>query len=207
MVGFRAVTERRVLFYGDSFVAGAGDPTALGWVGRVSAAAHAAGLPLTPYNLGIRGQTSVEVAHRWQAEAWPRLFAEASLSVVLSVGANDAVESEIEHEVRVPPSRSVAALAGMLDEAQALELPAFVVGPPPVGDLEADARIVALTDRFSDLCSPRGVPFVPVAEQLLAEQTWLNESAAGDGAHPGAGGYAVLADLVLAGGLLDWLRR
>jgi acyl-CoA thioesterase-1 len=200
------VTERRVLFFGDSFVAGAGDPTALGWVGRVSAAAHAAGLPLTPYNLGVRGQTSVEVAHRWQSEAWPRLFAQASISVVLSVGANDAVDSAIAGEPRVSPTRSVGALAGMLDEAQALELPAFVVGPPPVGERLPDDRLVELTAAFAELCATRGVPFVPVVEPLLGDATWRAECAAGDGAHPAAGGYAALARLVLDGGFLDWLR-
>lgn len=201
------MTERRVLFFGDSFVAGAGDPAALGWVGRVSAAAHAAGLPLTPYNLGVRGQTSVEVAHRWQAEAWPRMLAEALMYVVLSVGANDVLESGIEREPRVAPSRSVAALAGMLDEAQTLELPAFVVGPGPVGTPDGDARVLDLTARFAELCGARAIPFVPIARALLADAAWCGERAAGDGAHPGAGGYAKLAELVLAGGFLDWLRR
>lgn len=199
------MTERRVLFFGDSFVAGAGDPTALGWVGRVSAAAHAAGLPLTPYNLGVRGQTSVEVAHRWQSEAWPRLFAEASMYVVLSVSANDVIESGIPGEPRVSPARSVGALAGMLDEAQALELPAFVVGPPPVSELAPDQRLLDLTERFARLCAARDVPFVPVAGTLTGHALWREEVAAGDGAHPAAEGYAALAELVLAGGFLDWL--
>jgi lysophospholipase L1-like esterase len=173
----------------------------------VTAAAHDAGLPLTPYNLGVRGQTSVEVAHRWQAEAWPRLFAEASMYVVLSFGANDAIESGIAGEPRVTSARSVGTLSTMLDEAQALELPTFVVGPPPVGEQLPDDRLVALTDAFERLCAARDVPFVPVAVPLLENATWRAERAAGDGAHPGAGGYAALAELVLAGGFLDWLSR
>ena len=44
--------DRRVLFFGDSIVAGVGDPEGRGWVGRVVAASFASGLPLTAYPLG-----------------------------------------------------------------------------------------------------------------------------------------------------------
>jgi acyl-CoA thioesterase I len=49
------------------------------------------------------------------------------------------------------------------------------------------------------------VPFVDVFGALCANAAWTAEAAAGDGAHPGAGGYAALAQLVLAGGWLEWL--
>lgn len=50
--------DRRVLFFGDSLVAGVRDPAGKGWVGRVVAASFAEGLALTAYNLGVRGETS-----------------------------------------------------------------------------------------------------------------------------------------------------
>ena len=37
--------DRRVLFFGDSFVAGVGDPTGLGWVGRWWRLRMRAGIP------------------------------------------------------------------------------------------------------------------------------------------------------------------
>jgi len=83
-----AIGDRRVLFFGDSFVAGVGDPTGLGWVGRVVAASHAAGAAMTAYNLGVRGETSVEVAVRWRAESRPRMVADAGYGVVFSFGVN-----------------------------------------------------------------------------------------------------------------------
>lgn len=194
--------DRRVLFFGDSFVAGAGDPRGCGWVGRVTAACW----PLTPYNLGVRGETSVQVAARWQAEAWPRLRAGARSAVVFGVGANDACGDAPGEPPRVPLERSRTALSELLDAAALLELPAFVVGPPPVGESRADARVRELTAAFGELCDARGTPYVPVAERLLRSGTWLAEAAAGDGAHPGAGGYDELAELILAGGFGDWLR-
>lgn len=197
--------DRRVLVFGDSIVAGVGDAEGLGWVGRVVAASWAAGLGLTAYPLGIRRQTSVEVAQRWLAEARPRLVEGADCRVVFAVGVNDTtIEAGAE---RVTPDVSEATLARMLDEAAQLGLAAFVLGPTPVDDAAQTARIAALSERFGAVCATRGVPFCDVLEPLAATGAWLEEAVAGDGAHPGAGGYAELARLVLAGGWMDWLAR
>src|SRR5204863_5458617 len=81
--------DRRVLVFGDSIVAGVGDPEGRGWLGRVVAECWAAGLELTAYPLGVRRQTSVEVARRWRDETLPRLAQDVDCRVVFAVGAND----------------------------------------------------------------------------------------------------------------------
>jgi len=43
-----------------------------------------------------------------------------------------------------------------------------------------------------------GVPYLPVCERLVQAQTWVQEAAQSDGAHPPQGGYAELAALVQA---------
>lgn len=48
------LTDLRVCFVGDSFVAGVGDPQHLGWTGRIAARTYQAGQPLTSYVLGVR---------------------------------------------------------------------------------------------------------------------------------------------------------
>jgi lysophospholipase L1-like esterase len=63
----------RICFIGDSFVNGTGDPTCLGWTGRICAAASDRGHDLTYYNLGIRRQTSADIQARWQQEVSLRL--------------------------------------------------------------------------------------------------------------------------------------
>ncbi len=196
--------DLRLLFYGDSFVAGVGDPEGRGWVGRVVEAAYAASLPLTFYNLGVRHETSVEVARRFEREAEPRLAEGADCRVVVSFGANDA--SEVDGRLRADLDETVGALAAVLGAAADRGLRAFVVGAPPLGDERQVARIASTSARLGVVCRERGVPFVPVVEELLRSTTWFEETARFDGRHPAAGGYGELAQLVLAGGFLDWLR-
>ncbi|HEX8159921.1 MAG TPA: GDSL-type esterase/lipase family protein [Solirubrobacteraceae bacterium] len=195
--------DRRVLFFGDSFVAGTGDPTGLGWVGRVVASSYAAGVALTAYNLGIRGDTSVQVAARWRAEARPRMVAPASYGVVFGFGVNDAVLED--GRVRVDPRRALDSLGRVLDDSAAIGLRPLVVGPAPAGEVADDARVGALSASFQRLAADRGVPFVAVFDALSQSSQWARDVAGGDGVHPGAAGYAALAQLVLKGGWLRWL--
>ena len=195
--------DHRVLFFGDSFGAGVGDPDGRGWVGRVVAASWDARLPLVGYPLGVRRETSVQVAARWRDEARVRLVDSLQARVVFSFGANDATVED--GRVRGEPAVSSATLERVLDEAALLGLPAFVVGPPPVGEDEQDARIMALSRAFRRICGARAVPFADVCSALRESPTWCAEAAAGDGSHPGAGGYAEFAGLVLAAGWIQWI--
>lgn len=191
--------KRRILCFGDSFVAGKGDPEGRGWVGRAVADAVAQGVPTRAVNLGVPGATSRDVLGWWLPRAQPFLAGDEDTRLVISFGANDAGDG------RIAPELSVSALASMLQGAADRRLPVFVVGPGPVGEPADDARILELDDRFAVVCAERGVPYVPVARALLADDTWTREALRGDGAHPGAGGYDVLTALVLAGGFVAWL--
>lgn len=198
------MSDRLVLFFGDSFTAGVGDPTGLGWVGRVVVASHARGLPMTYYNLGVRRETSTDIATRLRSEIAPRLLHGADCRVVLALGANDTMEEN--GRSRVEQSTSAATLTRMLADLSAMSLPVFVIGPGPVGDEEQLTRIALLSDAFGDVCRAASVPFVPVSGPLAVSGIWSAEAAQGDGAHPGAGGYQEFARIVLDGGWLAWLE-
>ncbi|MDT0277855.1 GDSL-type esterase/lipase family protein [Blastococcus goldschmidtiae] len=187
--------DLRICFIGDSFVAGVGDPEQLGWAGRLTAGSARDGLALTSYVLGVRRQTTAEIAGRWAAECRPRLAGgEWEARIVLSAGVNDTTE---EHGApRLAPDRSVAALEEILTGAAHARWPLLVVGPPAVADAAQNERIAELDNRFAQACARRGVPYVAVVTALAADPTWTAEVAAGDGAHPGTDGYAVLAGLV-----------
>jgi acyl-CoA thioesterase-1 len=184
----------RICFFGDSFVNGTGDPTGLGWVGRVAAAAQRRGHDLTAYNLGIRRDTSADVAQRWQEEARRRLPPEFDGRLVFSFGANDCV---VENGApRVTPDRALDNARSMLEAAKRGH-PTLMLGPPPLPLLDgADRRIAALSQDFARLTAEIAIPYLELWTPLAATTLWRLDVAAGDGAHPGAAGYALIAGLV-----------
>ncbi|WP_380175097.1 GDSL-type esterase/lipase family protein [Kineococcus sp. DHX-1] len=185
----------RVCFVGDSFVAGAGDPEHLGWVGRVAAAGHADGRPLTSYDLGVRRGTSGDVLARWRTECTPRLPTDCRAGVVVSFGVNGTTLEE--GRPRTAPERCAAHLEALLRQSREPGWPVLVVGPPAVDDEAQNDRTAVVDAAFTDVCSRLGVPYVGVLPALRAHALWRAEVRAGDGAHPGAAGHATLAALVL----------
>ncbi|MBI1206927.1 MAG: GDSL family lipase [Azospirillum sp.] len=185
----------RLCFFGDSFVNGTGDPDCLGWVGRVCAAERRRGHDLTVYNLGIRRDTSADLARRWQDEAQRRLPLEQDGRLVFSFGANDCV---IEDGRRRVGFEQTLRHAGTILTAASALAPTLMIGPPPLAEGDADARIAPLSAALGGCCRQLGVPFLDPFPDLAASGAWRREAAAGDGAHPGQQGYAELAALVAA---------
>lgn len=188
------MTRLTVLFLGDSFVTGVGDPTALGWTGRLLAAAHHPDRDLTGYVLGVRRQTSDDVLARWEREADVRLPGVGAGAVVVSFGVNDAIVEDGRR--RVPEERTVENLRTLVNQARARDLAVLVVGPPPVADDDVTARVVALDARLGATAAALDVPYVGTVGALRDDPVWHAEVDAGDGAHPGAAGYERLAALV-----------
>ncbi|ARW17210.1 GDSL-type esterase/lipase family protein [Komagataeibacter europaeus] len=184
----------RICFIGDSYVTGTGDETCQGWVGRLSATERQAGHDITPYNLGVRGQTSHDIALRWHAETLPRLAGRHDGGIVLSFGVNDCT-STARGQPRVPHEASIATTRQILQQARP-SWPVLVIGPPPVGRPCPDGRTRALSHAMADACAQVSVPFLSIWEPLLAHPTWCTEIARGDGAHPSGGGYAALARII-----------
>lgn len=189
------MADIRICFVGDSFTQGTGDPACLGWPGRVGAAARARGHDLTVYNLGVRRETTADIRARWRAEVTPRLPASADGRVVFSFGANDATLED--GRWRVGPDASAENARAMIAESRA-SYPVLVVGLPPAPDAEKTARHAELSARYAAVCHELDVPYLDVLEPLKTATAWWAEVAAGDGIHPGAGGYAALAALVEA---------
>lgn len=187
--------DLRICFVGDSFTAGAGDETALGWVGRVTAAAWQRGVALTAYNLGIRRDTSADIRRRAEAEVLARLLrAGDAAAVVFCFGANDATHED--GMPRVPPEVTAANARALLGWATE-RWPVLLLGVPPLAhDAAHDARAAALEPRLAAVAAELGVPFLPLHAPLSAAPAWLAGTARGDGVHPDAAGYAAMAALV-----------
>jgi lysophospholipase L1-like esterase len=183
----------RIAFIGDSFVNGTGDPECLGWVGRVGRSAAERGHAVTIYNLGIRRDTSADIAARWKDEVERRLVGDERSGMVFSFGVNDCVAENAQP--RVDASAALRNTRRILAEASAIAA-CLVIGPPPIDDEGVNRRLDALNPLLAALCRELGIPFLDVLTPLRRSPIWLAEAAKGDGAHPGAGGYGELARLI-----------
>lgn len=194
----------RICFIGDSFVNGTGDPEFLGWTGRLCAAALTPEIELTYYNLGIRRDTSADIAQRWQREAQARLPNGSDNRLVFSFGVNDTTYNGTH--LRVEQEQSVANARSILIEAMR-QYPVLMIGPLPIysvddeaqsADKSHNARSRELDKAFEHLCHEIGVPYLSVFDAMFTTPVWEQEVVANDGAHPLAGGYAALANVVRA---------
>jgi acyl-CoA thioesterase-1 len=194
----------RLCFFGDSFTAGVGDETRLGWVGRVCAQAGEAGHNLTAYNLGIRRETSRQVVERLREEAVPRLAEGDRRGIVLAVGVNDTTfENDIR---RLDVEDTLAALDAFVREASEAGWSVLVVGPTFVGDPQQNQRIAELSGVMRVRCADLDITFVDVLSSLGDGEDWERQVNAVDGAHPRASGYEQLAATIWP--LFSaWLRR
>ena len=182
--------DLRICFVGDSFVAGINDPECLGWTGRLSALAHRRGYNLTQYNLGIRRDTSADIAVRWQAEAACRLPDYCKPFVVFSFGVNDTT---IETGgTRLEETQSIENTRHMLGAARK-RYSVLLIGPPPIADAKQNQRTRRLSQLMGEAAAEEGVPFLPIFDALIEDPVWMAEVGADDGAHPRATGYAKLA--------------
>ncbi|MEX2009181.1 MAG: GDSL-type esterase/lipase family protein [Dongiaceae bacterium] len=205
------MTTLRICFVGDSITAGTGDHAYLGWPGRRAARERAAGHDVTAYNLGVRADTSELVAARWRAECRARLPDHVAGAIVFAFGVNDAA-IEAGQGLRVPLERSVETADAILAAAKAWQ-PVLWIGPAPVPkdgvELSpapgvayafANTRIAAVNDAYRAAAAGIGVPYLDLFAALAATPDWAAALARGDGVHPAAEGYALVAGTVGAWG-------
>ena len=188
-----------LVFIGDSYVAGYGDPKGAGWVSRVVGRTEHPDVDITAYQLGVRGDSSADVLTRWRIESPPRWEGRSEKRLVVAVGHNDAASGMTTARVRLN-------LANILDDAASAGIAVFVVGPPPTLDEELNARLEIVVEAQADVCARRGVLYVDCFRPLNGHEQYLSDlGASGDGMHPGQAGYGLIAWLVLHGGWDRWL--
>lgn len=193
MVILKHPPQVRICFLGESFVNGTGDPECLGWAGRICVDANRKGYDITYYNLGVRRETSSELASRWHREVTYRLPKEYDGRVVFSFGVNDTT---LENgKTRIELTDSINNAQNILSEAKQL-YPVLMVSPAPVADKEQNQRISSLSKQFALACNEINVPYIDIFPILEKSNIWLDEARANDGAHPRTAGYAEFAQIV-----------
>jgi lysophospholipase L1-like esterase len=182
----------RICFFGDSFLNGAADETYLGWTGRVCAALP---LQVTHYNLGIRGNTSLDIEQRWAEEAARRWKPGTERRLVFSFGTNDASLENGAPRLSIEDSMQSAKI--LLTRAKHT-CPVLFTGPP-AAELEARdaafARLAAFSRGYAELAHELDVPYLDLFEPTHDNDTWHQAVQRSDGVHPDAAGYALLAGI------------
>jgi acyl-CoA thioesterase I len=193
------MAQMRICFIGDSFVSGAFDDECLGWAGRISAWARRRQHDVSPYNLGVRGETSLQIARRWRAEAEIRQSAQQEGRLVFEFGVNDA--REVNGKRQVQAAQSLAAAKEILSSANGWK-PTLMIGPPPGGDAARNERVKELAGDLARLCAGIGVQYFDSFSPLAASTTFIASTRSVDGTHPDGSGYAEWARLI--DGWAEW---
>ncbi|MDJ0948955.1 MAG: GDSL-type esterase/lipase family protein [Alphaproteobacteria bacterium] len=201
------MTTLRICFIGDSILQGTGDAECLGWPGRLGRREAAAGHDVTIYNLGVRAETTRDIAARWRAEATSRLPEPFPGALVFSFGVNDMAETP-ETGLRVPMAESLENARTILGAAAAWK-PVLWVGPAPadmsrqpfspgpgVSYSFQNDRTRELSGAYARMAEERAIPYFDSFGALADNPRWSGALAAGDGIHPVAAGYAQLAELI-----------
>lgn len=185
----------RICFIGDSYVQGVGDSDYLGWSGRLCVNARRAGHNVTGYNLGVRRETSADIARRWLTECAPRLPASTENHVVFSFGLNDVTMENGAR--RIPEDDTLANLHTMLAAAKS-RYRTLVIGPVAVPDLERNASLLRLSDGMAKVAAGLDIPYLALFAHFVDDAQWMQEIRENDDAHPRAVGYAKIATLIEA---------
>lgn len=179
-----------------------GDRKGLGWPGRLTAVQEGR---VISYNLGIRGQTVVQLERRATAEISIRIPSYDQGGIVLGCPLNELPRNASGKPFYdfAPFGRRYQKLIMSLKEIA----PVTVVGPPPVAEAKLpffsevagqdyyfkNTDIAAHDDTMCDLYKSCGVPYISVFEHLLHNPDYIAGLHANDGLHTNGEGYAAQA--------------
>jgi acyl-CoA thioesterase-1 len=183
-------TQKTVLVFGDSLVAGLGLPESEGFVPQMQAALDTAGAGVTLVNGGASGDTTGTALARLD---WA--LGDRPAGVLLELGANDMLEG-------VPVDTVRQNLEAIMDKLAAQKLPVFIAGMQANRGLGADyvAQFDAL---YPALAKKYHAPLYPFVLDGVVLEPKLNQP---DLMHPNAAGVAVIVEK-LRPALMAWLAK
>lgn len=198
----------KIVAIGDSLVYGYGDPVGGGWVERLRRL-WMADADRALYNLGIRGDRTVQVTERLEQEFCRRGELKNRLPdlIVLSVGVNDSARLRRADGKLFTEFETFKVLMGeLLEKAQKLA-PVLFVGMVPVDETKMPFLDCFYYNHFDQYrykeatkhaCSERGIPYLDIFDRwMLKGESWVHAHLGEDGLHPNVQGYQAILQEVL----------
>ncbi len=200
----------RILHLGDSYTAGEGVPTELGWPAQLAAALAERGVPLErPLVIATTGWTAAELSAGIDRAA-PRVPVDL---VTLQIGVNDQYRGGTAEAFRpvfvALLERAIGSTGADPRRVIVVSIPDWGVTPFAVERGRDRGQVAAEIDAFNAVCREetlhRGARFVdvtPISREAADNRGLL----AGDGLHPSGTMYARWVELILPHALegLGW---
>lgn len=195
----------RIFCFGDSITLGANDTSGFGWPGRLGAQMSREEYRLAIYNLGVNGDTSLDIAARWQTESEARSRNARGLNL-FAFGFNDASNPN-GNGLQVGLEQSVACARRMLQSSKSLGATLWI-GPTPLDEsvnplvteyaswITYNADLERYDAAYAGLAAELGIPYLRLFPDFVDDPRYLRALADGDGIHPGDDGYAMIAERI-----------
>jgi lysophospholipase L1-like esterase len=197
----------RIFCFGDSITLGYNDSAGLGWPGRLCRGLKHGKYHVAAYNLGVNGDTSLNIETRWRAEAAARSRNSPGL-LLFAFGFNDAAKAD-GASFQVDLATSVAATRRIMSAAKTVS-DVLWIGPTPldesVNPMQTDhetwdmrnADIERYDAAYAALAADIGVDYLQLLSDFLNNPRYQAALLAGDKVHPGDDGYALIAERIAA---------
>lgn len=192
-----------IAFLGDSITVGDGDARATGWPARLMAATSPNPARMHCYNLGIGGNLIADVAKRCQSELAARLTGRDGAGTALMIGVNDALRASATVNTVPLDKSALSQNLSQIIRAGQLYGPVVVIEPTPVlPSLVRDdggtgevilMKLKEVNSILGDVCASLNAPLILQSDALTRHQAFSSALERGDGLHPTAAGYDILA--------------
>lgn len=198
----------RIFCFGDSITLGYNDSQGLGWPGRLCRGLKHGDYHVAAYNLGVNGDTSLDVEVRWRREAEARSRNSPGL-LLFAFGFNDAAKAD-GASFQVDLETSVAAAKRIMIAAETVSQVLWI-GPTPldesVNPMQTEyacwdmrnADIERYDDAYAALAADIGVDYLQLFPGFINSARFQAALLAGDRVHPHDDGYAMIAERIA-----DW---
>lgn len=185
------MTELNVCVLGDELVKGVPGYANDCWAATLVRQASEEHGEMNYYNLGIPGETSVQIGQRIR-ELVPRMAKGQDNRLILNLGMND---TEQNAERQVSANESVDALKTLIVKTKN-HMKICVVGLTPVYEPQRNLKVKRLNGMFKELCLKARVPYIDLFGSLVEDVQYKRDLARSGRVFPGKEGHRIIADLI-----------